>query len=101
MEVIIQVNFTVNIRQDFREVVRCMTVIYRVSAIYRAVICRFDCTLSNKPLIKQRENRELKSPKFVLIKTLYRTILLANDFLCSGFKLMHLRMRGAVKQNPK
>ena len=39
----IQVNFTVNIRRDFWEVVRSLTVTYTVAAIYRAVLYRFDC----------------------------------------------------------
>ena len=39
----IQVNFTVNKKRDFREVVRSVTVTYTVTAIYRALIYRFHC----------------------------------------------------------
>ena len=40
-----QVNLTVNIRDDFLG--SCwLTIIHRVTAIYRAVIYRFDCNVS-------------------------------------------------------
>ena len=40
-----QVNLTVNIRDDFLG--SCsLTVIHRVTAIYRAIVYRFDCNVS-------------------------------------------------------
>ena len=38
-----QVNLTVNVRGNFWKVVSSVTVIHRVTVIYRAVVYRFHC----------------------------------------------------------